>query len=197
MRTRSSIAAAVAFSLSAMLTLWLLPGRSGPDLPTHSGEISLLSHTGAVVTKDRVLGHPYVLHFGYTHCPDICPTVLAKLSLALHIMGPDASKMSVFFVTVDPERDRPSDIARYVEAFHSSIVGLWAPRMTMQAFIRSFGAHTKRTVLSDGSSTIEHTTDLIFVDAQGKVVAKLDPFRLSDAYELTERLLDLVGAEQG
>lgn len=170
--------------------LWLSPAAE----PARSIEnIQLLSHTGEIIDRESVMGRPYLVHFGYTQCPDVCPTVMAELSAVLHGMGADADKLSVFFVTVDPERDRPADLAAYISHFDPRIVGLWGSRPEMTAFVRSFGATASRTRKANGSYSIEHTQDLILVGSTGRVVARLNPFTPAEVF--VKKIVDLVRAE--
>lgn len=190
MKPRSAIVAIASIVLVAGLAMWLRPEVAVSEVST-AKDIQLVTHTGQIVDRQSVTGRPYLVHFGYTNCPDICPTALAELSRALEMMGEDAQKLTVYFVTVNPERDPANVLAQYLSAFDPRIIGLWGTRDDMTAFVRSFGANASRMKLPDGSYRIEHTTDLIFANAEGRVAARLSP--LSTARELAGRLSTLLG----
>ena len=87
-------------------------------------DFRLADHNGKVRTPAEFRGKAVALFFGYTHCPDMCPTTLADLAQAMRLLGNDAARVQVLFVTVDPERDTPEMMAQYVPAFHPSFLGL-------------------------------------------------------------------------
>jgi len=96
--------------------------------PAIGGAFTLTDHTGKEVKDTDFHGKYTILFFGYTYCPDVCPTTLTTLSEALDLLGDEAKKIQPIFVTVDPERDRPEDLKSYLEHFHPSFVGLTGTR---------------------------------------------------------------------
>ena len=109
----------------------LRPGRTASSrrptspAPAFGRDFALTDHTGKPRTLADFRGKVVVLFFGYTQCPDVCPTTLAELAEAMKTPGPDASRVQVLFVTVDPERDTPELLAHYVPAFDPSFLGLY------------------------------------------------------------------------
>jgi protein SCO1 len=93
----------------------VMPGRAGLDSPAIGGSFSMIGHDGRAVTKADLAGRPYLVFFGYTHCPDFCPTALLEISAVFKELGPD-KKIAALFVTVDPERDTPDVLKTYLES---------------------------------------------------------------------------------
>ena len=92
--------------------------------PNIGGPISLVNQNGEQVTEETYKGHPTLIYFGFTYCPDVCPTELQTMSAALDEMGENAEKVQPLLITIDPERDTPEALAQYVGHFHSRLVGL-------------------------------------------------------------------------
>jgi protein SCO1 len=115
-------------------------------------------------------GKVVVLFFGYTHCPDVCPTTLAQLAQARRLLGTDAERVQVLFVTLDPERDTPQLLQRYVPAFDPSFVGLTGSRQQIEATAREFKVFFQKV---DGpapdSYTLDHSAGSFVFDPQGHV----------------------------
>lgn len=101
----------------------------GPQAPADyaaapGGSFTLVDHTGSIVTDKSFRGKYLLVFFGYTYCPDICPTTLNEITNALEVLGSRADRVQPLFITIDPERDTPDVVAEYVGAFHRNIVGL-------------------------------------------------------------------------
>jgi protein SCO1/2 len=106
--------------------------------------------------------------FGYTHCPDICPTTLSDMAGIMTSLGPDADKLQVLFITLDPERDTPEVMAGYVPAFHSGFLGLYGDRAATEKVARDFKIFQQRVPGPDGKSyTIDHTAASFVFDTRG------------------------------
>lgn len=145
--------------------------------PFHASDVSMMfteadfrltDHNGKTRTLADFRGKTVALFFGYTHCPDVCPTTLADLSQAMDKLGKDADRVQVLFITVDPERDKPEMIAKYVPAFHPSFLGLHGDaQATAQAAKAFYVGYEKRTT-STGYN-VDHSTGTFLVDPKGKV----------------------------
>ncbi|PWE29859.1 SCO family protein [Maritimibacter sp. 55A14] len=128
-RSLRVLAGAATLGVGSVL-LW--QARAPQDLPAPlvTGEAAitnaytLTDHTGRTVTADSFAGQWQLVFFGFTHCPDICPTTLGYMAQVMDLLGPDAEQVTPIFVTVDPARDTPDVMAAYVEAFHPRMVGL-------------------------------------------------------------------------
>jgi len=121
-----------AFCFGALLAIWLYAlenSNSGPKVETSGkiligGPFSLTDHTGKVRTNLDFKGKYVLIYFGYSFCPDICPTDLQKMATALKLIGDDAKKIQPIFITIDPERDTPIQLASYVTNFAPNLIGL-------------------------------------------------------------------------
>jgi protein SCO1/2 len=97
----------------------------------------LTTHRGGILSRSFVKGRPFIVLFGYTNCPEVCPTALNDLSMHLASLGDDANRIAVLFVTVDPERDTPEHLSTYLQSFDSRIVGLGGPLSPKRSARRS------------------------------------------------------------
>ena len=130
---------------------YFLFGQPEPQQPLRSaeevardlinGRFSLIDHTGAPVTEKTYDGTWRLVFFGYTHCPDVCPTTLGTIALIMDELGEDAAQVTPLFITVDPARDTPALLADYVVAFHPRIVGLTGSDEQIAATARNFRAY--------------------------------------------------------
>lgn len=131
---------ATGWILTSRLTQEKTPAGDGiVSVPadTH-GPFQLIDHKGRETTEADFAGEKVLLYFGYTHCPDICPTALQDISTAIDILGPEAGQVRPLFITVDPERDRQEHLADYVPLFHERMVGLTGPKEKIDAVARDF-----------------------------------------------------------
>ena len=133
------------------------------------GDLRLKDPTG----KDRSLadfrGKVVALFFGYTHCPDVCPTTLADMAKAMKLLGPDAKGVQVLFVTVDPKRDTPEIMHAYVNAFDKRAVGLVGSDADVEALAKRYrSAFTREPDRGNGAYDVSHSSAIYFFDAEGK-----------------------------
>ena len=131
-----------------------------------SVEFTLQSADGPVGNRD-LLGRPVALFFGFTHCPEICPTTLYDLADRIAEIGPAAAGIQVVFVTVDPERDTPEVLGEYVGAVSDTAVGLSGRPEEVQAVIEAFRIYTRKVPLGGGDFTFDHTATVFLYDAAG------------------------------
>jgi cytochrome oxidase Cu insertion factor (SCO1/SenC/PrrC family) len=101
------------------------PGGSSPAAASVGGPFSLVTHEGKAVTEADFRGRYMLLYFGFTFCPDVCPTELGAMSAALNLLGEDGAKVTPVLITIDPERDTPEVLARYVKLFHPRLIARW------------------------------------------------------------------------
>ncbi len=166
-------------NLIILLLVALLAGCEKPKLPSpfHASDIAamftqadfrLTDHHGKTRTLADFRGKAVVLFFGYTHCPDVCPTTLADLARAMQLLGKDADRVQVLFITVDPERDKPEMLAQYVPAFYPSFLGLYGDaQATAQAAKAFYVAYEKRPAAS--GYNMDHSVGTFMADPAGKV----------------------------
>jgi protein SCO1/2 len=133
-------------------------------------ELSLTGHDGKLRTLADFRGKTVVLFFGFTHCPDICPTTLADMAAVMKQLGPEAARVQVLFVTVDPERDTPEVLAKYVAAFDARFIGLSGDAAATLRAAKEFKIfYDKRPGGAPGSYTVDHSGQTYVLDAQGRL----------------------------
>lgn len=153
-------------------------------LPRPVGALSLVDQSGAPFTEARLRGAPSLLYFGFTNCPDVCPTTLAKLAQVER--SAVLAHLRVIFVTVDPARDRPTVLAPYVHAFDPRFIGLTGSQRAIAELAARLGVAYERVNLPGGDYTIDHSAVAFLLDRAGRVVAVFTgPF---DAARLAEDL---------
>jgi len=137
------------------------------------GPFELVDGSGETVTDKTFAGKPTVLFFGFTFCPDVCPTTLAELQGWMAELGPDADKLNYAFVTVDPERDTPEVMRDYVWAFDKRIVPLSGSREQIDAMLKAYRVYAKKVPLDDGDYTMDHSAAIYLMDADNKFVGTI------------------------
>ena len=136
----------------------------------YARDFALTDVDGRPRTLGDYRGKAVVLFFGYTHCPDVCPTTLAQLAQARRLLGPQADRVQVLFVTLDPERDTPQLLARYVPAFDPSFVGLTGTPQQIEAVAREFKVFFQKVPgPTPDSYTLDHSSGSFVFDPQGHV----------------------------
>jgi protein SCO1/2 len=150
---------------------------------TIGGPFSLIAPDGTTVTDATFRGKWMLVFFGYTHCPDTCPTTLSEIALALDRLGPDAAKVQPVFITVDPKRDTPGVVGQYVGAIDRRIVGLSGSQRQIAAVSQEYGAYSERPPARAGPDdyVVDHSTYIYVMDPQGSFVRGLEAGTPSDA----------------
>jgi protein SCO1/2 len=137
------------------------------------GSFALTDQNSAPFSNADLLGKPYAIFFGYTHCPDVCPTTLFELSRALAKLGPDAERLRVVFVTVDPARDTPDFLKEYLTAFDRRIVALTGSDKEIAEAAKAFRIFYQKVAAEDGDYTMDHSASVILMDAAGSFVGTI------------------------
>lgn len=140
-----------------------------------AGPFKLTSHKGEVIDNARLAGKPYLVFFGFTNCPDVCPTTLSELTGLLAQLGSDADKLTPLFITVDPERDSREVLADYMSSFDPRILALRGNESETAAAVKALRAYYKKVPTEGGEYTMDHTAGVIMMDAHGEFVGMLDP----------------------
>jgi protein SCO1 len=140
--------------------------------------LELTDHTGRPRKLEDFRGKAVVVFFGFTHCPDVCPTTLADVSQALKQLGPDAQRVQVLFVTVDPERDTREVLAKYVTAFDPGFVGLYGDAAATQRAAREFKVYYEKRKTGEGYS-VDHSGQSYVIDPQGRLRLLVRPDRIT------------------
>lgn len=149
-------------------------GRALPGAATIGGPFELTRTDGTRFSSGALAGKPYAIFFGFTHCPDICPTTLLEMSNHLKELGDRADKLRVLFVSVDPERDTPEHLKRYLSAFDDRIIGLTGTTQEVAAIGKSYRVFFEKVPSKDGQDyTMNHTASVYLMDKAGSLVSTL------------------------
>ena len=157
----------------------------------YGSRLELADHTGRARTLEDFRGKAVVLFFGFAQCPDVCPTTLAEISGALKQLGPDADRVQVLFVTVDPERDTPKVLAEYVASFDPRILALRGDAEATQRAAKEFKIYYEKRKQGDGY-TVDHSAQTYVIDPQGRLRLLVRHERL--AQDLAPDLKVLLGS---
>lgn len=131
---------------------------------------ALTDHNGQQRTLSDFRGKVVFVFFGYTHCPDVCPTTLSEMAGIMKALGPEAVRLQVLFITLDPERDTPEFLASFVPAFHPSFLGLTGDQATTDKVAKDFKVFAQKVPGKDGKSyTIDHTAGSYVFDQHGRI----------------------------
>jgi protein SCO1 len=184
-RSRNSFLACRTLGLLAML--WV--GACGQALPQPLSSLGvpfeLTDHNGKRFASSALAGRPYAIFFGFTHCPDVCPTTLMEMSGNLQALGADADRLTIVFVTVDPERDTPDQLKQYLAAFDPRIIGLTGSGEEIAAAAKGWNAFYNKVPEDDGSYTIAHSAYVYLMDAENRLAGTLG-FQESEAEQLAK-----------
>jgi len=166
--------------LPALALSALLAGCGGaPEAPkfkltdvTGAGfgkELNLADHNGKPRTLADFRGKVVTVFFGFTHCPDACPTTLAEMAQVAKALGPDADKLQVLFVTVDPERDTPQVLKQYVPSFNPAFLGLYGDAETTARAAKEFKVFYQKQPAKDGGYSVDHGAGTFILDREGRL----------------------------
>ncbi|MFC5506420.1 SCO family protein [Bosea massiliensis] len=173
----AAVAILVFVSAAILIGWWQVdgPGRKRTEVATFAvgGPFTLVNHKGETVTEATYLGKPTLVFFGFTHCPEVCPTTLFEISNQLGKLGPDADRLQVLFVTVDPERDTPAQMALYLQSFDSRIIGLSGTQAQVDTALSAYKVHAKR-IETESGYTMDHTASVYLMDAKGRFKSMID-----------------------
>jgi len=172
------IVAAFAGSLvvGLVLMLWALGGLRTVAAPAAiGGPFQLTDQAGRIVTEKSLQGRPTLIFFGFTHCPDVCPTSLFEISEVLRAMGTDADRVNAYFISVDPERDTDAAMKDYLSSFDPHLKGLTGGPDAVAKVISGFRVYARKVPLKDGDYTMDHTALIYLMDRDGHFVS---PFNL-------------------
>jgi protein SCO1/2 len=136
----------------------------------------LTDEAGKPFHRADLAGEPTIVFFGFTHCPDVCPTSLFEISQVLRAMGPDADKVNAYFISVDPERDTKAAMKDYLSSFDPHLKGLTGDAASVQKVLSEYRVYAKKVPLKDGDYTMDHTALVYLMDRDGKFVS---PFNLN------------------
>jgi len=168
---------AASLLLGLLIMLWALGGVRGVTAPAAiGGPFQLTDQSGATVTEKSLQGRPSLIFFGFTHCPDVCPTALFEISEILRAMGKDADRVNAYFISVDPERDGEAAMKDYLSSFDPHLKGLTGDPDAVAKVLSAYRVYAKKVPLKDGDYTMDHTALTYLMDRDGRFVA---PFNLN------------------
>ncbi|MFM2445308.1 MAG: hypothetical protein RJB09_2494 [Pseudomonadota bacterium] len=168
--------AILALGLVALIgVVALILGGSGEQgrVSSIGGPFSLTDQNGTRVTEATYRGAPSIVFFGFTHCPDVCPTALFDMSEVLKRLPAD-KRVSALFVTVDPERDTPAILKDYLSSFDPRISGLSGTRPEIDAALKSYRVYSKKQPQENGDYSMDHSAIIYLMDKQGRFVTALN-----------------------
>lgn len=174
-RLLAVLAAFLAGALALFGVIWVTLPQEATRPSLVGGPFQLVDQNSRAVTDQDFKGKPFVVFFGFTNCPDICPTTLFEISEVLKRLGPDADKTAALFISVDPERDTPEKLKDYVSSFHPRIFGLTGTPEEIATVEKEYRVYAKKVPLKDGDYTMDHSAVVYLMDKQGRFVA---PFNL-------------------
>ena len=167
---------AILAALSVAVASVLLDERSNEQTLSISAQntgigapFQLIDHDGAPISEKAMKGHLAIVFFGFTHCPEVCPTTLHNLTVWLDQLGDDGKRLKVFFISVDPARDTPQMLRAYIHKFTNRITGVTGDPGDVDKLTKSWHVFTKRVPLEDGDYTMDHTASIFLVRKDGSL----------------------------
>ena len=172
-----TVLAGIAGFTGMVLCIAFLAPSTGPGKDTSSaaigGPFALFDDTGAPVTESALAGKPYTIYFGYTYCPEVCPTTLLDLSRWIKELGIAADKLDYVFVTVDPERDTPQLMHAYLSSFDKRIRGFTGTPEQIAKIARQYRVYYKKIATKDGGYVMDHSSIIYLMGPDGKFVSMI------------------------
>ena len=145
------------------------------------GPFELTDQNGRTVTERDLKGRPFLVFFGFTRCPDICPTTLFEVSEIMRALGKDAERVGALFITVDPERDTPAALKDYLSSFDPHLAGLTGEPAAVAAVAKAYRVYFKKVPLDQGGYTMDHTAIVYLMDKDGRFVSPFNMKRTTEA----------------
>jgi protein SCO1/2 len=164
-------------ALGGILIVLQRPSASTNEaaMATIGGPFTLTGTDGKPFASSRLNGKPAAIFFGFTNCPDVCPTTLARLVKLRKQLGQGDDALSIVFVTVDPERDGPAEVGSYAGLFNAPVIGLTGSTADIDRVKKQFGVFSQKVDQPDGSYSVDHTASVFLMDRNGTFVATLSP----------------------
>jgi protein SCO1 len=145
------------------------------QVPAIGGPFHLVDQDGRPMSDQDLKGKPFLVFFGFTYCPEVCPTTLFDISEVMRSLGPDADRTAALLITVDPERDTPAALKDYLASFDPHLRGLTGDAAALAAVAKAYRVYYKKVPLDGGGYTMDHTAIVYLMDKDGRFVA---PFNL-------------------
>lgn len=178
-RLRTALWLVVGVALLIVLAVSFDRSRSPADpardfAQAFGGPFTLTAPDGSVVTEATLAGKPYAIFFGFTRCPDVCPTSLARMARLRKQLGAEGMKFNIVFVSVDPGHDKPADIGNYVALFDTPILGLTGTDAQLEQIKKGYGVYAAKVPQPGGDYTVDHTAVIYLMTAEGEFAGTID-----------------------
>jgi protein SCO1/2 len=174
-----------------LVVLERLVGSGGAGMPTIGGPFQLVDQDGRAVTEATYRGKWLLVYFGYTHCPDACPTALNDMANAIDLLGPRGGSVQALFITIDPERDTASTLKDYVAAFGPQVAGLTGTPEQIQRAAKAYRVYyAKHPGGAEGEYDMDHSSVIYVMGPDGRFVGNFT--HESDPKQIADRLKSLM-----
>jgi protein SCO1/2 len=179
---RRLLAVFATFTAGLVLCLSVIVFVSGRGAGTAAigGPFNLTDQDGQPFSDKDLKGKSFLVFFGFTHCPDVCPTTLFEISEVLRKLGPEADHTAALFISVDPERDTPAAMKDYLANFDPHLRGLTGDAAALDAVAKAYRVYYKKVALEGGDYTMDHTAIVYLMDKEGRFVAPVNMRRTTD-----------------
>ena len=151
------------------------PEGEAMNLASIGGPFTLTGSDGKPFSSTVLSGRPYGIFFGFTHCPDVCPTTLARMVKLRNELGAGDRPLEIVFITVDPERDGPAEVGKYAELFNSAVIGLTGRPAQIAQVKKQFGIYSRKVPDQSGSYSVDHTATVLLFDRNGRFTGTIAP----------------------
>ncbi|MHC2001629.1 SCO family protein [Methylobacterium sp. CM6241] len=177
-------------ALGVAATVMLVPKAGQVATSSVGGPFTLTDQDGRRVTERDFAGATHLVFFGFTHCPDVCPTTLQQIGDVLQALGPKGKDTKALFIAVDPERDTPEALKTYLSSFDPRIVGLTGSQEEVNAAVKAYRAYVRKVPTKGDDYTMEHTALVYIMDGRNRFVNALNLTKPADqtAAELAKAL---------
>jgi protein SCO1 len=177
-------------ALGVAATVMLVPKAGQVATSSVGGPFTLTDQDGRRVTERDFAGATHLVFFGFTHCPDVCPTTLQQIGDVLQALGPKGKETKALFIAVDPERDTPEALKTYLASFDPRIVGLTGSQEEVNAAVKAYRAYVRKVPTKGDDYTMEHTALVYIMDGRNRFVNALNLTKPADqtAAELAKAL---------
>ena len=138
------------------------------------GPFTMSDQRGHIVTSEMLMGKPFAIFFGFTRCPEVCPTTLSRMSRLRKTLGPAGDRFNIVFVSVDPEQDKPADLGRYLSLFETPIIGLTGTPEQLAAIVKAYHVYYRKVPIAGGDYTVDHTAAVYLMGPDGRFQTLID-----------------------
>jgi len=159
---------------------WVPRDQTGFEI---GAPFTLTDHNGQQVSEEIFIGRASAVFFGFTHCPEICPTTLNDLATARETVGPAKEDLQIIFITLDPARDTVAVLKDYIPYFGENITGITGAETDVLALAKAWGIFWERSDTTDGSYTLDHTATVFLLNGQGRMTGTIDIAESQDVVE--------------